>query len=92
MKKIDPKEKELFEVLLKLETLEDYQKFFADLCTPTEIQAMADRWKVAQLLHQDMPYREIYKKTGVSTATVTRVARCLVYGEGYRTLLERMKK
>ncbi len=79
----------MFEVLLTIETLEDYENFFLDLCTPAEVEAMADRWEVAQLLHQNMPYREIYKKTGVSTATVTRVARSLVYGQGYRKVLDR---
>lgn len=92
MKKIDPKETELFEVILKLEKLEECQKFFTDLCTPAEIQAMSDRWKVAQLLIEGIPYRTIYEKTGVSTATVTRVARCLEYGEGYRVLLQKTKK
>lgn len=89
---IDPKEKDLFEALLKLKSVEEAHKFFIDLCTPAEIQAMADRWGVAQLLNQEIPYREIYNKTGVSTATVTRVARSLVYGEGYRLVLERIKK
>jgi len=86
------KEKELFEALLKLKTVEDYRKFFIDLCTPSEIEVMADRWGVAQLLDQDVPYREIYNRTGVSTATITRVARCLVYGEGYRLVIERSKE
>lgn len=88
----DLKEKELFSAILKLESPEDCRKFFEDLCTPAELQAMADRWKVAQLLNDGLPYRTIYEKTGVSTATVTRVARCLEYGEGYRILLQRNKK
>jgi TrpR-related protein YerC/YecD len=92
MKKIAPKENELFEAMLKLESLQECQKFFSDLCTPSEIQSMSDRWKVVQLLSDGIPYRDIYKKTGVSTATVTRVARSLEYGEGYRLLLQRTKK
>src|SRR4051794_16476249 len=88
----DLREKDLFSAFLKLESLEDFRKFFKDLCTPAELQSMADRWKVAQLLHEGLPYRTIYERTGVSTATVTRVARCLEYGEGYRVLLQRTKK
>ena len=89
MKDGSAKEKELYQAILKLENADECQKFFSDLCTPAEIQAFSDRWCVAQLLSEGMPYRTIYEKTGVSTATVTRIARCLEYGEGYRKLLER---
>jgi TrpR-related protein YerC/YecD len=92
MKKIDSKEKELFEAILKLESIEECQVFFSDLCTPAEIQSMSDRWKVVQLLIDEVPYRAIYERTGISTATVTRVARSLEYGEGYRVVLKKMKK
>jgi TrpR-related protein YerC/YecD len=93
MKKTNPREKELYEALIQLKSLDEFQRFFSDLCTPAEIQAMADRWKVAQLLYQKHPYREIYEMTGVSTATVTRVARCLSYGEnGYKLLLGRLRE
>lgn len=89
---MDPKQKQLFEAFLKVETIEECQNFFSDLCTPNEIQTLSDRWKVAQLLTQEIPYRVIYEKTGVSTATVTRVARSLEEGLGYRTQLNKMKK
>jgi TrpR-related protein YerC/YecD len=92
MKDLDLKEKELFNAILKLEDLEELRKFFSDLCTPAELQAMSDRWRVAQLLNEGLPYRTIYEKTGVSTATVTRVARCLEYGEGYRLVLQKTRK
>ncbi len=92
MTKLDPKEKALFEALLKLESIEECHKFFADLCTPAEMTAMTDRWRVAQLLDEGMAYRQIYEKTGVSTATVTRVARSLEYGAGYRLLLDRSQR
>jgi len=85
------KERALFGAILKLETLDECVNFFTDLCTPGELLALADRWQVAQLLDEGMPYRAIYEKTGVSTATVTRVARCLEHGKGYRLLLSRMK-
>jgi TrpR-related protein YerC/YecD len=91
-KKVDSKEKDLYEAFLKLKSWEEFHRFFTDLCTPAEVQAMADRWKVAQLLRQGIPYREVYEMTGVSTATVTRVARCLEYGDGYRILIEPGKK
>jgi TrpR-related protein YerC/YecD len=80
---------ELFEALLKFKTGEEVQSFLMDLCTPSEIESMADRWCVARLVHQGMSYREIYQRTGVSTATITRIARCVEYGDGYRRLLEK---
>ncbi len=92
MKDTESKEKELLHAILKLETIDEMRKFFSDLCTPAELQAMSDRWQVAQLLQEGLPYRTIYEKTGVSTATVTRVARCLEYGEGYRLVLKSYRK
>jgi TrpR-related protein YerC/YecD len=82
--------KDLFEAVLRLGAEKECEEFFADLCTPAELLAMADRWKAARLLDQGLPYREIYEKTGVSTATVTRVARALFNGQGgYRKALDR---
>ena len=86
-------QKELFKVVTKLKTADECQRFFVDLCTPAELQAMADRWQVARLLHKSLPYREIHDQTSVSTATITRVARCLMYGEsGYKSALQRVKE
>jgi TrpR-related protein YerC/YecD len=83
--------RELFKAVASIRTAEEAERFLTDLCTPAELQAMADRWRVAKLLDKELPYREIYQRTGVSTATITRVARSLVYGEsGYRKLLDRM--
>jgi TrpR-related protein YerC/YecD len=85
--------KELYKALLELENIKEVEMFLTDLCTPNELLAMADRWKAVQMLNKAIPYREIYEKTGVSTATITRVARCLSSGTGgYRLLLERIKK
>lgn len=82
---------QLFEAILKLQTLEECRAFFDDLATPNELSALADRWLAAQCLEIGMPYREIYEQTGVSTATVTRVARALTAGAGgYRLVLGRM--
>jgi TrpR-related protein YerC/YecD len=83
--------KDLCRAILSLSTVEEGERFFTDLCTPAELRAMADRWKVAKLLNQEIPYREIYDRTGVSTATITRVARALLFGEsGYRKVLDRL--
>src|SRR4051812_8269571 len=81
----------LFAAVRSLKSAAECEAFFADLCTPAELDALAGRWKVARLLDKRIPYREISLKTGISTATVTRVARCLTYGKdgGYRRLLGR---
>lgn len=85
--------KALIDAILGLETREEAERFLRDLCTPAEIRSLADRWQVARLLDSSIPYREIYERTGVSTATVTRVARSLVQGEGgYRLALDRSSK
>ncbi|MCC6137345.1 MAG: helix-turn-helix domain-containing protein [Bdellovibrionaceae bacterium] len=82
----------LYKALLALENAEELEMFLTDLCTPSEIQAMADRWKAVKMLDKGLPYRKIYEQGGVSTATVTRVARCLSSGAGgYRLLLARME-
>jgi TrpR-related protein YerC/YecD len=84
--------KDLFTALLRLRNKKETEEFLTDLCTPAELCDMADRWKVARLLDKGLPYREINAKTGVSTATVTRVARWLTRDKGgYRTILDRMK-
>jgi TrpR-related protein YerC/YecD len=81
----------LFAAVLSLKSAAECGAFFADLCTPAELDALTGRWKVARLLAKGIPYRQISQKTGISTATVTRVARCLTYGNdgGYRRLLDR---
>ena len=71
-------EKELYQAILSLSTVEECYAYFRDLCTPAEIKSMQERWLVAQLLYQtSFSYREIHDKTGVSIATITRVARFL---------------
>lgn len=61
---------------------QDVLAFLEDLCTPAELEAMADRWRVVPLLLQEVPYREIHERTGVSVTTVGRVARTLERGAG----------
>ncbi len=91
--KKDPRVKELFEVIVHLEDPEECARFFRDLCTLTELKAMAERWQVVQLVSEDIPYREICERTGASTATITRIAHWLKYGEGgYRSMLERVRE
>lgn len=80
--------KDLVQILTALHTPDDCRRFLLDLCTPGELRSLADRWRVARLVAEEVPYREIYEKTGVSTATITRVARCIKHGaEGYRRAL-----
>lgn len=83
---------ELYEALSQLKNAREFANFFTDLCTPAELRSMADRWRVAQLVEDGLSYRQINEKTGVSTATITRVARALTYGaNGYRAVLKRQK-
>lgn len=80
----------LAEAILQLETADEATRFLRDLCTLSELQAMAHRWHAAQLIDEGLPYHEVAKRSGASTATVTRVAHWLRYGEdGYRLLLDR---
>ena len=72
----------LFKAILSLETIEECDKFFDDLCTINEINAMAQRLEVAVLLRQGETFNTIVEKTGASTATISRVNRCLKYGSG----------
>ena len=82
---------ELFDAMSRLQGREEYALFFRDLCTMGELKAMAERWQVAQLVAREIPYREIHRITGVSTATITRIAHWLRYGEGgYRLMIRRL--
>lgn len=84
---------ELFEAVLLLEDIEECYRFFEDICTIKEIQALAQRLKVAKLLRQDKTYHEIEEKTGASTATISRINRCLNYGaDGYNLILDRLEE
>jgi TrpR-related protein YerC/YecD len=84
-------ERALFHAVLTLRSLEECRDFFRDLCTPAELQALADRWVVVGLLRQGLPYREIQRLTGVSVTTIGRVARCLAAGSGgYALAAERL--
>jgi len=85
----------LARALLALETAEEAERFLRDLTTPGELQALAERWRVARMLNAgDKSYREISAEAGVSTTTVTRVARFLAQEQhqGYRLVLDRLKE
>ncbi len=81
MKK-DPKLTALFETILKLENIDEAYDFFEDLCTINEIKDMSDRLEVAKLLMEGETYEHIEAKTKMSSATISRVNRCLQYGSG----------
>jgi TrpR-related protein YerC/YecD len=84
---------ELMQAISLINTPEEAMQFFLDLCTPAELESMADRWQVIPLLRQGVPYRTIHEQTGVSVTTITRVARCLSFGTGgYRLIAERLEK
>ena len=83
---------ELFEAILLLKDQEDCYRFFEDVCTINELHAMAQRLQVAKLLSEKKTYSEIEELTKASTATISRINKCLVYGsDGYKRVLERMK-
>ena len=82
----------LLKVILALETPEECTAFFEDICTIKELQDMSQRLEVALLLEQGLNYQEISARTTVSTATISRVSKCLNYGSGgYRAAIERLK-
>jgi TrpR-related protein YerC/YecD len=84
--------KDLLGTILELKSLEEAGRFFRDLCTISELEAMAHRWQVAKLVDEGLPYHEVSRRTGASTTTVTRVAHWLRHGEdGYRLALDRQK-
>ena len=81
----------LFETIKDISTVEECYAFFEDLCTIKEIQDMSQRFDTAILLNEGMSYQKIAEKVGVSTATISRVNRCLEYGAGgYRNALDKI--
>lgn len=84
---------QLMHAISLLENAKEALAFFTDLCTPAELEAMADRWEVIPLLRQGIPYRTIHEQTGVSVTTITRVARCLSFGSGgYNLIADRLEQ
>ena len=93
MEKLDSNvAKQFFNAVLSLETEQECRSFFEDVCTIQELQDLSQRLQVAYLLEEGKNYQEISKITSVSSATISRVNRCLVYGDGgYRTVIGRTK-
>ncbi|WZL73967.1 YerC/YecD family TrpR-related protein [Clostridiaceae bacterium 35-E11] len=84
---------ELFEAILLLSSVEECYRFFEDICTIKEVQALSQRLKVAKLLKEKKTYNEIEEMTGASTATISRINRCLVYGaDGYKLVLDKLEE
>jgi TrpR-related protein YerC/YecD len=75
-------ERNLYAAIAALRSAQECRAFLRDLCTPAELQAMADRWAVVEWLQRGLPYREIHRQTGVSVTTIGRVARFLASGNG----------
>ena len=82
----------LYRAILALRTERECEKFFSDLCTPAELEALVDRWAVVAYLADGLPYRKIHDLTGVSVTTIGRVARFLTAGnDGYQIVLKRLR-
>jgi TrpR-related protein YerC/YecD len=82
---------DLFDGILKLNSREECYRFFDDICTTNELIALKQRFQVAKLIKEGWTYSKIQERTGASSATVSRVKRCLDYGsEGYHTVIDRM--
>jgi TrpR-related protein YerC/YecD len=85
-------ERNLAVAILTLRSVEECRAFLRDLCTPAELQAMADRWAVVECLRRGLPYREVQRATGVSLTTIGRVARYLAQGAGgYQLAIDRLE-
>lgn len=82
---------QLFEIIASLKTAEECRLLFSDLCTMKEIEQMAQRISAAKLLLAGKTYKEVTELTDISSATLSRVSRCVRYGEGYNTFLKEIK-
>jgi TrpR-related protein YerC/YecD len=83
----------LYEAIASITSATEARQFLQDLCTPAEIQAMADRWRVVGLIKQQKSYRQISQETGVSVTTIGRVARCIMFGaNGYNAIYQRLEQ
>ena len=89
---MSPEMQELFEGILSLQTVQECERFFTDICTIKELQALTQRLQVAKQLYEGRNYNEVCRDTGVSSATICRVNKCLNYGDGgYRMVLDRLE-
>jgi TrpR-related protein YerC/YecD len=89
---LTPATEDLLKTIVALKSVDEARRFLRDLCTIPELQTLAARWQVARLLDQGVHYDEIARRTGVSTATITRINTWRRFGTGgYRLLLDRTK-
>lgn len=90
---LDPLTDQLFSAILSLEEMDECYSFFEDICTVGELKSLSQRLEVARMLEAGCKYEEIVSSTGVSSATISRVKKCLHYGaNGYRLILDRIKE
>lgn len=84
---------ELYAEILKLETVEECEKFFDDLCTINELEAMLQRIKAAKMLLENKTFQEVTAETKISSATLARVSKCIKYGDGgYKDIINKKRK
>lgn len=90
----DPTFEYLIRGFLTLQSADECREFLYDLCTDSELQEMSRRLQAARMLKNGRIYADIAEETGLSTATISRVNRCLKFGEGggYLTVLDRLEK
>lgn len=89
MKQCEEKIEALYQLILKLETPEDCRALFDDLCTRKELEKMAERVYAAELLLEGKTYNQVIAETDISSATLSRVSRCVQYGQGYSKFLKK---
>ena len=88
----DQETKALYNAILSVKTTEECEKFFKDICTIKELEALSLRFLVAQQLDKGKNYNDVSRDTGASSATISRVNKCLNYSDGYRIVLDRLKE
>lgn len=81
--------KELYKVIANLKTEQECEKFFSDLCTYKELDSMAQRLRAAKLLTEGKTYEQVIEKTDISSATLSRVSKCVKFGEGYKMVFKK---
>ena len=82
---------EMYELIVSLKTVDDCRDLFGDMCTNKEIEQMAQRIKAARLLMSGKTYNQVIEETDISSATLSRVSRCVQYGNGYSKLLKQSR-
>ena len=86
---ISEKIENLYQMILKLENVEECKALFEDLCTRKEVANMAERLYAAQLLLEGKTYNQVIAETNISSATISRISQCVQYGKGYSSVLKK---